>query len=72
MAAKPETVVEVIGAILYSVFMYQQIMGDSDMTYARIMHSTARVCQSIARTVGQAGIRAELAYRRAMEAERMN
>lgn len=72
MSAKPETIVEIVGAILYSIFMYQQITGESDMTYARIMHTTARVCQSLARRIGQLGINAELAYRRAMDAERIN
>ncbi len=70
--AKPETIVELVGAALYAVFMYQQITGDGDMTYARIMHSTARVCQTIARRFGQLGIRAELEYRRAVETGRMN
>lgn len=72
MKAKPETVLEIAGAILYCVFMYQQIMGEGDMTYARVMHSMARVCQRVARFFGEAGIRAELSYRRAMEIERMN
>lgn len=72
MSAKPETIVEIVGAILYSVFMYQQITGDGDLTYARIMHSTARVCQSVARRIGQWGISAELEYRKAIDAGRMN
>lgn len=72
MSAKPETIVEIVGALLYTVFMYQQITGDGDMTYARIMHSTARVCQSLARRIGQLGIRAELEYRNAIETGRMN
>lgn len=72
--AKPETVVEVVGAILYAVFMYQQIMSDEsvDVTYARLMRRTARVCQSIAHRFGQWGISAEIQYHKALDTERMN
>lgn len=72
MKAKPETILEIVGAVLYAIFMYQQITDDGDMTYARVLHSTARTCQRVARVVGQWGLRAELAYRRVLEAERMN
>lgn len=74
MPAKPETIVEIVGAALYAVFMYQQIRADDSvgMTYARVMHNTARACQGIARRFGQWGLAAELEYRKAMDAERMN
>jgi len=72
--AKPETVAEVVGAILYCVFMYRQLTTDEPVgiTYARVMRGTARVCQAIARRIGQVGIAAELEYRKAMDTERMN
>lgn len=74
MSAKPETIIEIAGALLYCVFMYQQITTDDSvgMTYARVMHRTARFCQSIAQRFGQWGIAAELEYRKAIDAERMN
>lgn len=72
MTAKPETIVEIVGAVLYCVFMYQQISGEGDLTYARILHTTARTCQRIARFFGEAGLRAEHAYLRTIELERMN
>lgn len=72
MTAKPERILEVVGALLYCAFMYQQITGEGDMTYARILHTSARTFQRIAQFFGAAGIRAEQAYWRAIEAERMN
>lgn len=74
MSAKPEAVLEVIGAILYCVFMYRQLTTDEpiSVSYARFMRGTARMCQSVARRFGQWGISAELEYRRAMDVERMN
>lgn len=74
MSAKPEAIVEVIGAALYCVFMYRQLAADEPVgvTYARAMHGTARLCQSIARRFGQWGISAELEYRKAMDTERIN
>jgi len=72
--SKPETVVEVVGALLYCVFMYRQLTTDEPIgiTYARAMRSTARVCQSVARRFGQWGLQAEMEYTRAMDMERMN
>lgn len=74
MSAKPATVIEVIGAALYCVFMYRQIMNDEsvEMSYARFMRGTARFCQSVAQRFGQWGITAELEYRKVIETERMN
>jgi hypothetical protein len=74
VSAKPEAIVEVIGAALYCVFMYRQLTTEEPvgMTYARIMRGTARMCQYVARHFGQWGLTAELEYRKAMDAERIN
>lgn len=65
-------ILELLGALLYCVFLVDQMVVSDDELYAKMLRMVARACRFIAGHVGYFGVQAEREYARVLELGRMN
>lgn len=61
-----------LGLMCYTVYVVYTLKEDDNVGRLRALRVVRSVCEGTAKTVGKWGMKAEVAYHRIIESERMN